>query len=158
MYPSCIAAMTVPTIAKVMLFDQRLEAVEADGPEFLPLLQPAFGGLQRFGIEAAHLLAPCPSPFDESCAFEHLHVLRGAGEAHREGLTQLANGFVAEAEAREHPSPRRIGERMRSGTRRRSRAGYSAMAATTRSSPCSTGYSAGVITFAERASPRLTSM
>jgi hypothetical protein len=39
-------------------------------------------------------------------------VLGGAGEAHREGLTQLANGFIAEGETREHPSPRRIGERM----------------------------------------------
>ena len=91
-------------------FDQRLELVEASGPELLPLPQPAFRFLQRLGLQRANLPAPRLLAFDEPRALQHLHVLRSAREGHREGLAKLAHRFVAEGEAGEHPAPGRIGQ------------------------------------------------
>ena len=49
---------------------------------------------------------------DQARVFEHLHMLGGAGEAHRKGFGQLADRGFAKREPRQHPSPRRIGKRV----------------------------------------------
>src|SRR4051794_11023786 len=46
-------------------FDERLEAVETDRPEFLPLLEPALGLGHRLGIKAAKMREPDLSPRQE---------------------------------------------------------------------------------------------
>src|ERR1041385_9546624 len=77
----------------LVIFDERLEVVETHGPEFLPLAEPVFGFLERRSFQRADLLAAGLSPFDQARAFEHLHVLGSASEAHRERLPKLPAGF-----------------------------------------------------------------
>ena len=71
-----------------------------------------FGFLERAGFEADDVRPPLLAPRDEAGILQHLHVLRGAGEAHVEGARKLADRFRAEREAGEHSAPRRIGQRM----------------------------------------------
>src|SRR5690242_1337576 len=92
------AAASVILLLLFVAFDERLEAVEAHGPEFLPLPEPTLGFFERPRFEGNDVRAADLSALQQPCVLEHLHVLGCAGEAHRERLRQFADRFVAECE------------------------------------------------------------
>jgi hypothetical protein len=101
-------AVTTSLILLLVAFDHRPEPVETDGPEFFPLPQPLLRLRERLGPQAANVLPARLSAFDQTRAFKHFHVLRSAGERHRERFAQLAHRFLAERQVCQHSAPRRI--------------------------------------------------
>src|SRR5690348_18489761 len=85
-----VAASAILLLLLLVAFDERLEAVEAGGPEFLPLPEPAFGFGQRSGIEGYEVGAADLAAGQQPGVLQHLHMLRSAGERHLERLGQLA--------------------------------------------------------------------
>src|SRR4051812_42352145 len=100
----CAGASAMVLLLLVLVaLNNRLEPVEPDGPEFLPLAQPALGLGKRLGLEAAEMRAPDLLARDQPGGFEHFHMLRSAGEAHRKRPGERADRSLAERELREHP-------------------------------------------------------
>src|SRR5512144_2829513 len=104
----CAAASAIVLLLFLVAFDERLEAIETDVPEFLPLPKPARRLFERPGVELDEVCAADLAPGEQPGVLEHLHVLRCAGEAHADRTRQLADRLFAKREAGEHPAPRRI--------------------------------------------------
>src|SRR4051812_42697967 len=107
-----VASAMVLLLLFLVALNDRLEPVEPDGPEFLPLVEPALGLGERPGLKAAEVRPADLLARNQPGGFEHFHMLRSAGEAHRKRLGKRADRSLAERQLREHPAPRRIGERV----------------------------------------------
>src|SRR5437868_5211299 len=100
-----IAASAILLLLVGVAFDERLEPVEADVPELFPLPQPAFGFFERAGFDPDKVGSAALAPLNQPRVFEHFHMLRRAGEAHRERFGELADRFLAEREVCQNSAP-----------------------------------------------------
>src|SRR5690348_7657550 len=79
-----VAASFICVLLLLVAFDQRLEAVEAAGPVFLPLTEPAFGFGERLGNEADEMRTADLAARQKAGILQHLHVLGCTRERHVE--------------------------------------------------------------------------
>ena len=106
---------SVILICAFLRLDERVQPIKARRPHLFPLPQPAIRFGERFGVQAAQLHPPDLAARDQTGAFQHLHMLGGTGEAHRERLRQFADRLFAEREIGEHAPPSRVGEGVECG-------------------------------------------
>src|SRR6478609_9060097 len=109
--PGAVSVSLMLILLLVIVGESGFERVEAAAPEVLPLAQPALGFGKRRGLEADEVGAAGALAGDQAGVLEHLHVLGGASEAHRQRLGKLANRPFAKGELCQHPAAGGIRQR-----------------------------------------------
>lgn len=99
----------------IFRFDERLEIVEAHGPEAAVLLEPGVDSAQRFWIEVIDPMAPLAMLADEMRAAQQPQVTGDGRSRYRKCLSDRSGGLAATPQQIEDGAAGGIGDGLERG-------------------------------------------